>query len=149
VTESERRSTPLIFSIVVVILIVVAGWFIYRATTNRSSKIRINSTAFSAEIVDTPVAREKGLSNRDKLGQNKAMVFVFERSENQCFWMRDMKFSIDIVWLDSNKKVSAIERNVSPASYPQNFCHDSQYVIELNAGVAEQINVKIGDQADL
>jgi uncharacterized membrane protein (UPF0127 family) len=128
---------------------VVAAWFIYRATTNRSSKIHLNGTAFSAEVVDTPITREKGLSDRDQLDQHTVMLFVFQRSENQCFWMRDMKFPIDIVWLDSNKKVSAIERNVSPATYPQNFCHDSQYVIELNAGVAEQINLKIGDHADL
>lgn len=102
-----------------------------------------------AEVADTPVARERGLSGRHDMASNHAMLFSFDTNSNECFWMRDMLFNIDIVWLDGQNKVTAIERNISPSSYPQNFCHDGQHVIEFTAGTIDRLHLKVGDQADL
>lgn len=95
------------------------------------------------------MAREKGLSGRESLAHDRAMMFQFEISRNECFWMNDMKFNIDMIWLDTENRINAIERNVSPDTYPKNFCHEGKSVIELAAGTADRLNLKVGDQADL
>ena len=61
-----------------------------------------------------------------------------------------MKFSIDIIWLDANKKVVQLEKNVPPSSYPNTFCADNaQYVIELNAGQVRDAKIARGQVFDL
>lgn len=104
---------------------------------------------FAYEIADTSVSREKGLSGKTSMPSNQAMLFKFESPAAQCFWMKDMRFSLDIVWLDSNKIVKHIESNLSPSSYPTTFCPPvpTLYVIEFNAGIAKSTNIKVGDKA--
>lgn len=96
----------------------------------------------------TEAQREQGLSGRTNLPDNEAMLFVFEKPGLYCFWMKGMRFPIDMVWLDSDKRVIMIKENVQPESYPENFCPDSaaQYVVEVNAGVAEQAKMTQGSR---
>lgn len=96
---------------------------------------------------DTPELRTKGLSGRSSLGTDEVMLFAFERDGRNFFWMKDMLFSIDIVWLDSDKKVIHIERDAKPESFPKSFGPDadSKYVLEFKEGVAESIGLKVGD----
>jgi uncharacterized protein len=95
------------------------------------------------------MAHERGLSGRQNLAQNKAMLFKFDGMSVHCFWMRDMKFSIDIVWLNEQNQVTSIEKNVSPETYPNNFCHDGHNVIEFAAGTVDRLSLKPGDQVKL
>ena len=57
---------------------------------------------------------EKGLAVKDQLKENEAMFFVFDKPEKHSFWMKDMNFPIDIIWLDSTDKVVHIEQNLQP-----------------------------------
>jgi len=71
------------------------------------------------------------------------MLFVFDRSEEQCFWMKEMRFSLDMIWLDEEKKIIKINRDVSPETYPNQFCTDNtRYVLEFNAGFADKHGLK-------
>jgi len=99
---------------------------------------------------DTPELRTKGLSGRSSLGADEVMLFTFEREGRNFFWMKDMLFSIDIVWLDSDKKVIHIEQSVKPESFPKSFGpdEDSKYVLEFKEGVAESIGLEVGDRVD-
>lgn len=99
-------------------------------------------------LADTPVLRQKGLSGRASIDVGEAMLFIFEKSARNYFWMRDMLFSIDIVWLDTDKKVIHIERDVSPDSFPKSFGpdEDSKYVLEFKEGLVESIGLKVGDK---
>ena len=102
---------------------------------------------FIVEVVDTPELRTKGLSGRESLGEDTGMLFVFEKqSDNNCFWMKDMKFSIDMVWLNDKKQVLNIAENVSPETYPESFCPNgpAKYGLELNAGSATQAGIASG-----
>ena len=56
----------------------------------------------------------KGLAVKNQLKENEAMLLVFEESAKHSFWMKDMKFPIDILWLDSDGKVVNIEHNLQP-----------------------------------
>ena len=106
----------------------------------------IGGQSFLKEVVDNDNTRAKGLSGRDAIASHAAMVFVFDAPDMRCFWMKDMKFPIDIVWVNADKVVVAIEPSVSPSSYPTNFCHaDAQYVVEVKAGTARDLGLKPGD----
>ncbi len=77
---------------------------------------------------------------------NAGMLFVFGQTDRQCMWMKDMKFNLDILWLDQKSRVINIVRNISPDTFPKSFCSDNtKYVLELNPGKADQFNLHIGD----
>ncbi|MBP6974903.1 MAG: DUF192 domain-containing protein [Candidatus Pacebacteria bacterium] len=101
-------------------------------------------------LADTPALREKGLSGRTTLGTDEVMLFIFEKSARNYFWMKNMLFAIDIVWLDSDKQIIHIERSVKPESFPKSFGpdEDSKYVLEFREGVANSISMKVGDRVD-
>lgn len=103
------------------------------------------------EKADTEDKRTKGLSGRKDMAANTGMLFVFDKAGTQCIWMNDMNFNIDILWLDENKKIIHIERDISPDTYPNNFCgsEPARYVIELKAGVAQTTAFQIGQQLNL
>jgi uncharacterized membrane protein (UPF0127 family) len=107
----------------------------------------LKDQTFTLEVADTPAERMQGLSNRPKLADGTGMLFVFDRPSVQCFWMKDMRFNLDIIWVDADKKVVYIEPNVSPSTYPHSFCPNvpAQYVVEVNAGVAQQLRLEAGD----
>lgn len=109
-------------------------------------KAIIEGRTYTIEVADTEAEREQGLSGRNSLPADTAMLFIFDQPGQQCFWMKDMQFSLDIIWLDAGRRVVHIEQNVSPSSYPDSFCPPkaSQYVVELNAGQARQLGLKQG-----
>lgn len=79
------------------------------------------------------------------------MLFVFEKEEVQSFWMKNMKFPLDIIWIDKDKRIVDIKINVLPCNgscaglMPQ---AKAQYVLEVNAGFTEKNRVKVGDRVD-
>ena len=101
-------------------------------------KLQIGSRTYKLQVADTPSARSAGLSGRTGMDSDQGMLFAFDRPANQCMWMKDMHFALDIIWLSSDKRIQHIELGVSPDTYPQQFCPkvESQYVIEFNAGEA-------------
>lgn len=112
-----------------------------------SAKIKIAGTQLKIFVADTPVARERGLGGREALADNEGMLFVFPTDDAYAFWMKDMKFSIDILWLDASGTVVHIEPNVSPDSYPRTYkpSRPARYVLEVNAGFVEQHHVQVGN----
>lgn len=64
------------------------------------------------------------------------MMFIFDKPDYYGFWMKDMFYPIDIVFLDSDMKVISYIDNVDPASYPETFYPEepAKYVIEMNSG---------------
>jgi uncharacterized membrane protein (UPF0127 family) len=60
--------------------------------------------------------------------------------------MKGMKFNLDIIWLNSEKKVIKIEQNLSPSTYPNNYCPSSfaRYVLEMNSGFIKTNKIRLG-----
>lgn len=101
------------------------------------------------EIVRTPEALEKGLSGRENIGgRYKGMFFIFPETKQHGIWMQGMQFSIDIVWIDENLNVVAIERNVSPNTYPRTFRTENptRYVLETEAGYVDLVGIRVGQK---
>ena len=132
-----------------VCLLILGLAIFYKVVSDHGSTLSVHGKTFKTEIADTQAAQERGLSGRDALASDQAMVFVYSVASRHCFWMKDMKFNIDMVWLDSANKVTAIEQNVSPASYPQDFCHDGKTVVEFAAHVSAATGLKVGDTVRL
>jgi uncharacterized membrane protein (UPF0127 family) len=117
------------------------------------AKILIKGVELSAEIPTTQELMGKGLAVKNELKENESMLFVFDKPEKHSFWMKDMKFPIDIIWLDSNGKAVHIEENLEPCplapicpTYPPSA--DSQYVLETVAGFTQRHNVSVGTDID-
>lgn len=110
--------------------------------------LRIGEASFDAEVADTFATRVQGLSNRKSLPENRGLLFVFEEADQHGFWMKDMLFSIDIIWISEDKKVVHVEENVSPDTYPNAFApsESALYVFEINAGEADKKGIKLGDE---
>ena len=145
--SAPKRSTPRLFF--AVSLLVIGGYLLVNGVLNltdgKSLLIMPNGQRLKAEIADDQTEREKGLSGREDLADNSAMLFKFEtESKDHCFWMKDTKFSLDMIWLDANKKVVTIKNNVAPETYPNSFCpgQPAQYVIEIPAGKSDMYGLK-------
>jgi uncharacterized protein len=119
--------------------------------TDIAPKISINGNSIAVEIVDTPQKRSKGLSGRESIGEDvEGLLFVFEDSDTYGIWMKDMNFSIDVLWFNSDRNLVYIEESMHPETYPDVFRpkEDSLYVLELDAGYVKDFDIKIGDKFD-
>lgn len=113
--------------------------------------IQLEGETLSITIATTSEDKERGLGGRSGLGANEGMLFQFATDGRYAFWMKDMRFSIDIVWLDAQGRVVYLVKSVSPDTYPAAFAPSTpaRYVLELPAGWCDAHGVKIGDQAAL
>lgn len=145
-----------IFGLLVVILIAVA-FFMLRGNISSAlsgKTAEINGQTIKLEIADTDEKRDKGLSDRNSLPEDAGMLFLFDSAGAYNFWMKDMKFPIDIIFLN-NDEIVTIYPNV-PATIKegdQTIQNLVQYtstkpanrVLELNAGKAAEYNLNVGD----
>lgn len=119
---------------------------------DHTAAFRFASTTFFLEIADDEVERQEGLSNRQGFEEHiDGMLFVLATSSKQSIWMKDMRFALDIIWLDQNWKVVDMAEHVSPNTYPRTFVPkaNADYVIELMSGRAAEMGLKIGDEIKL
>lgn len=116
------------------------------------AEILIREALFRAEVANTAVARTRGLSGRDFLAADSGMLFTFDKPAIYSFWMKDMRFPIDIIWL-RDAKVVYVAKDVLP---PGPGISDSELkvyspsveadmVLEVNAGIAEHFHIEVGD----
>lgn len=105
-----------------------------------------------AELAVSPEERQRGLMFREGLAEDEGMLFIFEEDGIYSFWMKNMKFSIDIIWLDRNKRIVHIEEKVPPClrepcpSYTPSL--PARFVLELKAGSVQNYSLKIFDQLE-
>ncbi len=114
--------------------------------------VNANHQAFKTEFTKTQQEREKGLGGRPCILDDQAMLFAYAKAGTIPIWMKDMKFPIDIVWLGTDRKVVGIEINVLPSTYPDRFInkdHPAQYVLELKANRAKELNLDLGTPVNL
>ena len=139
--KSKKFLAIFAFILIFAVIVVVLHGFTFK------SKVIVGGKTLTVEVVETKYLLEKGLSGHKPLLSDEGMFFVFQAPQKYGFWMKDMTFPIDIIWLDSNYKISHIEKNVKPETYPKVFYPetDSKYVLELQAGQSEILNLKIGD----
>jgi uncharacterized membrane protein (UPF0127 family) len=147
--KSRWRVTAIIAAVVVGLIVISLAIIGQRAGTPGYATLTLNSGTKAAktyhlEVVTTQAAQEKGLSGRSGLAKDGGMLFSFKGTSRRCIWMKDMKFNIDILWLNSDKRVVSAVANMSPKSYPQNYCAAASSVIELPAGTMRSQGIRPG-----
>ncbi len=124
-----------------------------RAHVSRGPKdikgLVIAGQSIKVDLALTDPVREQGLSGRNPLEENEGMLFVFEHPDKYNFWMKDMNFPIDMIWLNTDMKVVYIKKDARPELYPEEYGpeENATYVLEIASGFSEKNNLKIGDRA--
>lgn len=162
-----------IISLVLLSLVVIATGFLVNATKHSSTgQLQANTIptglpttmvilsnaqhrqTFKVEIATTTIDQAKGLSGRLNMAQDHGMLFVFKPASKPDFWMKDMEFPLDMVWIKDNRIIQ-VSRNLSIPQTGQTADQlplysppdDVDYVIELNGNAAKDFAV--GDRVDV
>lgn len=122
---------------------------IYSNTPAPTSHVTINGHSFSVEIADTDAKRTQGLSGHPPLAPDAGMIFIFDSLGYYPFWMKDMLFPLDFVWINGNRIVSLNQNIPAPSGKDIPIITPTSAVdkvLEINAGTIQKDNIQIGDQ---
>lgn len=117
------------------------------------NQVCFDSHCFSVELAKTNAEKERGLMFRSDLKENKGMLFIFDEESIYPFYMKNTLIPLDIIWINKDKKVVFISKNAQPCE--QNPCPittptaGASYVLEVNAGKVEELEIKTGDSVKL
>ena len=112
--------------------------------------MRMGQAKLKVEVRATEAERELGLSYRPSLGENEGMVFKFPTAAQYGFWMKGMKFDLDMIWIregqvvDISSGVPAPKNDSAPLPVVRPSA-PADMVLEVNAGWSERHGVKVGD----
>ncbi|HPV70396.1 MAG TPA: DUF192 domain-containing protein [Candidatus Magasanikbacteria bacterium] len=138
--------------IIAVLFISSLGYAKYREHFLPTANLKVGNVELKVEVADSVKSWQKGLSGRKSLPENKGMLFVFPQEDRQSFWMKDMEFPIDIIWIN-NGKIVDIAPNVQPSfiePLPQYLPRlPSKFVLETVAGFSLKNKLKIGDSVEI
>lgn len=145
----KKLFTRSVLSIAVLLLLLASSWLYgqeYYVGELNAGTLSIGDTTIVVEKVATYPSRAKGLGGKEYLKEGTGMFFVFPDDDFHGFWMKDMKFPIDIIWIDSSYKIVDVKKNVTPETYPEVFGPEAKarYVLEVNAGFSDNHAVKRG-----
>jgi uncharacterized membrane protein (UPF0127 family) len=140
---------------ILTLLFILAGGLLFCQSERRDKFIKIylpNGKSVTAELAVTDEARQRGLMFREKLLPDQGMLFVFEEEGLYSFWMKNTLISLDMLWINKDRRIVHIARNVPPCkedpcpSYPPE--RPGLYVLELAAGAADRLGLKLFDRLE-
>lgn len=159
--KNKKIKNKIISGIIAVVCMVGIGFVIYSKEEThptvydnaplQQKRVLIGSTTYMVSVADTTERREQGLSGTKKLEPQTGMLFIFDTPGKYGFWMKDMRYAIDIIWVNvSSDGVGSVvytEQNVQPETYPKTFTNVNiaNAVIEVTAGEILKQNIKVGD----
>ena len=128
--------------LLIILFIIIAGYFLI---VNLKAEIIINNSIFNTEVAIFNQARGFGL--RSEIKEDQGMLFLFFGEDIRYFWMKDMQFPLDFVWIKGDRVVNVTE-NV-PVYINGEFTKINSMadkVLELKAGSILKYGIKIGDE---
>ncbi len=134
-----------LFLIITVVAIIILN--------NKEDQVCFKDRCFFIEVAQTLEERQRGLMFREELDRDKGMLFIFPVEQEASFWMKNTLIPLDIIWLNANKEVLFISENTQPCSTEKcpsiNPGVKAKYVLELNAGMTQEIGLVKGDKMQL
>jgi uncharacterized protein len=101
---------------------------------------------FQVEVADTPAKRTMGLQYRKDLGRDRGMIFLFPAESPQSFWMKNTSIPLDMIFIDRERRIVGIVEQTVPFSLDSRSVGvPSQFVLEINGGLAKQHGIQPGD----
>lgn len=147
----KRASSVSLAVIIIGIIAVVLASAIIFVSSSMQSRISLNvgDGIFTAKLAGTPSLRDKGLSGVTNLSHDQALILAYPSDGKWPIDMKNMKVPLDILWLNSDKKIVYIVKNASPDNIDTVFTPktDARFVIELPAGSADNLSIKSGYSA--
>lgn len=150
-----------LFTIFICVALIVTIVIFYAVTSRpnpqlRKSEVAIGNNTFAVEVASSTLELARGLSGRNGLAPGTGMLFLFNGVLNrpgiQHFWMKDMKFPLDMIWISGDKVVGFAENVPLPAPDTALWklpIYDSpdgtDKVLEVNAGTVAKDGIKVGD----
>lgn len=136
--------------VLLAVLVYMNGGIALRSA-KKGARVSINNTNFVVDVARTAVAQARGLSGRPRLGDNEGMLFVFSSAGVRSFWMKDMLFPLDIIWIRDGRIIGFVLRaepepeksvwNLTSYESPE----PADAVFEINAGLVERFGFAVGD----
>lgn len=127
-------------------LVLFLFWYYWKHPL--ATQLEIRGNIFTVELAVTAKEKERGLGYRDSLAPNSGMLFVYQNRDRYGFWMKGMRFPIDIIWImdqtivDISKNVPVPTAGALPTYTPKEPVNK---VLEVNAGVSDRLGIQIGD----
>ena len=152
--------------VIILILLIILAAIIYFVWSQpkeigplievEGASVFINNNLINAEIAASSEELIRGLSGRLEIRDNQGMLFVFPEADLRSFWMKDMNFAIDLLWINNNQIVG-FEHNMLP---PETGLSDSNLprfispspvnkVLEFSSGSIEKFDIKVGDEVKI
>lgn len=137
-----------LFAIVVLFLLCYHFWT--AVIIDNIKYVKIAGQNIKVDLALTKEEQAQGLSARGVLADNEGMLFVFNQPGKYPFWMKEMNFAIDIIWLGEDMRVIYIKNNALPELYPETYGpnDNAKYVLEVVSGFSEKNNLKVGDRVE-
>lgn len=163
-TSKFAKHRRIVFLFFIIIIALGSFLFSYQTTMHPPSEIPqsqdasqktavvsfIESDAPSVNVLiaNTPTTRSQGLAVLKLLQENQGMLFIFDEPGVYPFWMKNMHFSIDILWLNEQKEIVYIHESAQPEDYPTSYNPqtDALYVLEVVDGFVQKHGIEIGDR---
>lgn len=141
----------IIFGVILIVLIGIAYLsFSNIQSLNGRKTVDLKGNKIQLEVSDSETEHQKGLSSRDNLAKDRGMLFTFAKPDLYSFWMKEMRFPIDIIFIN-NDKIVTIYENVQPENDKNanlslyTSTKPADKVIEINAGLAKEFGLKTGE----
>lgn len=165
VERSKSKKVILLFLIVIIIGLI--GFLTYNGirilypNNNTTQSINLSSsinyikfqrdknilpnTYFNIEVANTESKREVGLMNRKSLDINSGMLFLFDSEQPLSFWMKNTFIPLDMIFIGSDKKINKVYKNTTPIREDLTYNGMGKYVLEINGGLSDKLDIKEGD----
>lgn len=157
-SRRQTGSTKVKLLIAGLLVVLLIGVTSVLSKNSNSMQVQINQTTYNLEVATTPSQQATGLMYRTEMASNQGMLFIFDSAQVRAFYMKNTLIPLDIIFLDQNKSVLNIAKNVPPCQQvvqDQSDCPlyysqgAAKYVIELNAGQTDKINLQPGQIVNL
>jgi len=125
----------------------------YAQEVMRNARVCVNTACVTAEIADSDATRTKGLMFRESLADTEGMLFIFPQPGRYSFWMMNMRFPLDIIWIDETRRIVDIKTGVKPCT--SGSCEsilprsDALYVLEVPEGFTRRYQTAVGDTVSI
>jgi len=130
--------------LVISLAVIATNHYFFKEETKT---INIRGHIFKVRVAKNYFTQTKGLSGLKSLKDNEGMLFVFSSPQKRTFWMKDMNFDLDIIFIRNNEIVEIATLNKPSNSIPSYSSQkEADKVLEINAGLCEKLNIKAGDK---
>ena len=136
-----------------IVILVITAAFIGYLKPEQVVYIKTSDAVYDvrAQVVTTPKRQARGLMWRENLPEDRGMLFIYEKERPLKFWMKNMKISLDMLFIDSDHRIMHIEHNVPPCEEDTQCAtygpeEKVRYVLELKSGFTKKFDVAVGDE---